>query len=229
MKYLNKYIILARYIPGLITLVPLSLIYFFITKQESEYSLSDYLKSFTFVVGLSGSFVLTFFMSMVVRELGYYLEKKYFKRKMGFPSTYLMLYSDTKLPIQMKNLYGRKIYSDFSLTRLNEIEEANNPPEALRTLSQASRMVSTRFQQHEQVKDANVAYGFCRNVSGGVFISIPSALVGVCIGLYIHLQPLVVWSAVCAGIYLLIAIFHKSWITNNSEKYAEKLFSVYLG
>lgn len=229
MKYLNKYVILARYIPGLITLVPLSLIYFFLTKQDSDYSLSEYLKSFTFIVGLSGSFVFTFFMSMVVRELGCYLEKRYFKYKMGFPSAYLMLYSDSKLPNQMKNLYGRKIYSDFSLTRLNEIEEGNNQPEALRILNQASRVLSTRYQQNEQVKDANIAYGFCRNVCGGLFISIPSAIAGVCVGLFVHLQPLVFWSGLCAGIYLLLAIFHKSWITNNSEKYAEKLFSVYLG
>ena len=229
MKYLNKYVILARYIPGLVTLVPISLIYFFLTKQESEYSLSEYLRSFTFIIGLSGSFIFTFFMSMIVRELGYYLEKRYFKYKMGFPSTYLMLYSDTRLPNQIKNLYGRKIYSDFSLTRLNHIEEGNNQPEALRILNQASRVLSTRYQKNEQIKDANIAYGFCRNVSGGLFISIPSAIAGVCVGLFAHLQPLVFWSALFTGIYLLVAIFHKSWITNNSEKYAEKLFSVYLG
>ncbi len=229
MKYLNKYLILARYIPALITLTPISLIYFFITKEESDYSLNEYLKSFSFIIGLSGSFVFTFFMSMVVRELGYYLEKRYFKYKMGFPSTYLMLYSDTKLPNQMKNLYGRRVYSDFGLTRLNEIEERNNQPEALRILSQASRMLSTRYQQNEQVKDANIAYGFCRNLSGGLFISIPAAVAGICVGAYVHLQPLILWSAVCTGIYILIAIFHKGWIVNNSEKYAEKLFSVYLG
>ena len=229
MKYLNKYTILARYLPGLITLIPASLIYFFLTKQESDYSLSEYLTSITFIVGLSGSFILTFFMSMIVRELGYYLEKKYFKNKLGFPSTYLMLFRDTKFPKQMKNLYGRKIYSDFSLTRLNELEEVNDQPEALRVLSQASRMLSTRYQQNEQVKDANIAYGFCRNVSGGLLISIPSAIAGVCVGMFIHLLPLVFWSALCAGIYVLVAFFHKSWITNNSEKYAEKLFSVYLG
>jgi len=229
MKYLNKYLILARYIPALITLTPISLIYFFVTKEESDYSLSEYLKSFTFIIGLSGSFVFTFFMSMVVRELGYYLEKRYFKYKLGFPSTYLMLYSDAKFPNQMKNLYGRKIYSDFSLTRLNAIEEVNNQAEALRVLSQASRMLSTRYQQNEQVRDANIAYGFCRNVSGGLFISIPSAIAGICVGIYIHLQPLVFWSALCVGSYLLVAFFHKSWIINNSEKYAEKLFSVYLG
>jgi hypothetical protein len=225
---MNKYLILARYIPALITLMPISLMYFFLTKEQSDYSLGEYLRSFTFIMGLSGSFVFTFFMSMVVRELGYYLEKKYFKYKLGFPSTYLMLYSDAKLPYQLKNLYGRKIYLDFSLTRLNEIEEAGNQPEAIRILSQASRMLSTRYQNNEQVKDANIAYGFSRNVSGGLLISIPTAVLGICFGIYLHQQALAFWSAFCVAIYILVAIFHKSWIRNNSEKYAEKLFSVYL-
>ena len=166
---------------------------------------------------------------MIVRELGYFLEKKFFKYRLGFPSAYLMLYSDNRFPNQMKSLYGRKIYSDFSLTRLNEMEEARNQPEAIRELQQASRLLSTRYQQNEQVKEANIAYGFSRNVSGGLLISIPSAIAGVCVGLFVHLQPLMLWSAVCAFIYLLVAFFHKSWITNNTEKYAEKLFSVYLG
>jgi preprotein translocase subunit SecF len=228
MKYVNKYVLLARYVPGLITLAPLSLIYFFLTKENGDYNLVDYFKSLTFVVGVSGIFILTFFISMVVKELGYYLEKKYFKSQLGFPSTYLMLYSDNSLPTQTKDLYGRKIYADFSLTRLNLVQEANNKQEALKVLNQATRLLSTRYQQNEQVKDANIAYGFSRNLSGGLFIAIPSAIIGIAIALYMQYKPLLLWSAICATIYILLAIFHKVWIINNSEKYAEKLFAVYM-
>jgi hypothetical protein len=229
MKYLNKYVILARYIPGLITLAPASLIYFFVTKQKCDYSLTEYLKSLSFLVDLSGTFVFTFFVSMVVRELGYYLEKKYFKRKLGFPSTYLMLFSDSKLPNQMKNVYGRKIYSDFTLSRLNEIEEAANQQEALKILNQASRLLSTKFQQNSQVNEANIAYGFARNVSGGLIISLPCSLAGVITGIVLKQSSLLLWSATAAIILTSLAVFHKQWIINNAEKYADKLFSIYLG
>lgn len=228
MKYINRYTFFARYLPGLISIFPLTLIYFFVTKTYSEYELKEYFESSTFILGISGTFVLTFFVSMVTREFGTFLEKKYFNDRIGFPTNYLMLYQDDKLPNQSKEKYGEKIQSDFGLRRLNELEEKNNVDEAVKILAQASRVLSTRYQQNEQVKDANIAYGFSRNVSGGLFLSVPASIAGIIIGLVLKENSLVLWAIVSTIVFLSIAFLHKKWIKQNAEKYAEKLFSVFL-
>jgi Flp pilus assembly protein TadB len=165
---------------------------------------------------------------MIVREFGSTLERKYFKNRLGFPTNYLMLYQNDKLPNQSKDKYGDKIKNDFELRRLNEYEEGNNIGEALKILSQASRLISTKYQQQEQVKDASIAYGFSRNVSGGLLLSIPSSIAGIITGLLLKEYSLLLWSSVVAVIFITLFIFHKQWIIRNAEKYAEKLISVYL-
>jgi hypothetical protein len=225
----NRYSLYARYFPGLISIIPVTLIYFFLTARYTEFGLEDYVKSTAFLFGVSGTLVLTYFISMVVRELGCYLERKYYISKQGFPTTYLMLYSNERLPRQTKALYGQRISNDFRITRLTAVEEVGDPMEAVRTLNQASKFVSTKYQQHEQVKDTNIAYGFSRNTSGGLFISIPSSLVGIILGWQLHVNSLMLWSGVCLLVFLMLALYHKHWIRVNSEKYAEKVFAVYLG
>lgn len=228
MKYLNRYTFFARYLPGLISIFPLTLIYFFVTKTHSDYELNEYFESTTFILGISGTFVLTFFISMITREFGTFLEKKYFNNRNGFPTNYLMLYKNDKLPLQSKKKYGEKLQQDFGLRRLDEFEEINNSYEAIKVLTQASRLLSTKYQQNEQLKDANIAYGFARNVSGGLFISLPASITGIITGIVMKENSLLLWAAVSAITFLLVAAFHKKWIRQNAEKYAEKLFSVYL-
>lgn len=228
MKLFNRYIFFARYLPGLITLAPAALLYFILTSHYTAYTLPAYFTSTIFIAGISGTFVLTFFVSMTAREFGTYLECKYFKKKLGFPTSYLMLYSNGSMPVQVKDQYGNSIKRDFGLNRLDATEELASQVDALQILNHASRLLSTKYQQHEQVKDANISYGFCRNMCGGLFISIPLAIVGIIVGLWLKMTVLVFWSSTIFFILALVALLHKKWMTTNAEKYAEKLLSVYL-
>lgn len=42
-------------------------------------------------------------------------------------------------------------------------------------------------------------------------------------------NSLTLWSGVATLVFSIILIFRKKWITENAEKYAYKLISVYLG
>lgn len=229
MKYFNKYNFYARYIPGLIALIPLSILYFFITVKYNSYSLDKYFSSLTFLAGLSATFIIGYFTSMVVRELGSFLEHRYFKKRLEFPTNYLLLFSNDKLTSQIKEKFGERIKTDFDITRFNSDEELENKNEALKILNQASKLISTKYQQNTQVKEANIAYGFSRNVSGGLILGIPFSIAGFVTGISIGENILAIWSVVILVTFCLIAIFHKRWIINNAEKYAEKLIAVYIG
>jgi len=137
MKLVNKYIFFARYLPGLITLLPASLIYFFVTKEYAQYELTEYILSIPFFCGVSATFIITYFVSMVTRELGSSLERRYFHKNVGFPSTYNLLWSGTKLSQQEKRLYSEMIKAEFGLNLLNEQQEASDRHEAIKLLIQA--------------------------------------------------------------------------------------------
>lgn len=228
MKNINKYIFFARYIPGAITILPVTIIYFFVTKNNSELDLKAYLESFTFLFGVSMSFIISYFISSVVSEFGNFLENKYFEKKLTLPTNYLMLYENSRLPLQTKKMYCKKILNDFGIKILKEQEEVLNKTEALKALQQASKILSTKYQQNQQIKDANISYGFSRNLSGGLFISLPVSLIGILIGIIYKENTLIIWTSTLTFIYGLITLFHKKWIISNAEKYAEKLFAVYL-
>lgn len=228
MKYINKYHLFARYIPGIITMLPFTMIYFFITQKYTRLALSDY--TVFLKVGLSISITLVggYVASMISRELGSFLEKKYFINRSNFPTAYLMMYENNKWPLQVKKRYTEKIYLDFGLQLLTEKTEKKNPSEALKLLSQAGRLLATTFQQNTQVKDANIAYGFSRNVSGGLILALPVSVSGIVIAALMQIPAMIVWLSALSILYLLVAIFHKRWIIINAEKYAEKLFAIYL-
>lgn len=228
MKNINKYVLFARYIPAAITILPITVIYFFITRNNSELDLMSYLESFTFLLGISMSFIISYFTSSVVREFGDFLENKYFEKKLTLPTNYLMLYENDRLPLQTKKKYSKKILNDFGIKTLKEQEEILNKTEALKILQQAAKILSTKYQQNQQIQDANISYGFSRNLSGGLFISLPISLLGILIGIIYKENTLILWSSTLSFVYSLIALFHKKWMVNNAEKYAEKMFAVYL-
>lgn len=228
MKFLNRYTFFARYMPGLISIIPVTFIYFFLTKRYSDYELKEYVETVSFFLGISGTLVLTFFIAMIVREFGSAMEKRYFANRLGFPTNYLMLYQNNKMPRQMKDRYRQKILTDFEVSLANENEEIADEDEAIKLLGQASRLVSTKYQQHSQVKDANIAYGFARNVSGGLLLSVPASVIGLVLGIVLKENALLLWSSVLLFIFVMLLVFHKSWIKSNAEKYAEKLFAVYV-
>lgn len=228
MKQVSRYTFFARYLPGLISILPVTLIYFFLTKKYSSYELNEYLESLTFIMGISVSFLLAFLVSMVVRELGSSLEKRYFKNRVEFPTNTMLLFADDRLPKKTKELYGEKIRTDFNLVRLSEAKEKINRAEALKVLHQASRFLCTQYQQHSQVKDANIAYGFVRNLSGGLIISLPTSILGVIAGIILNENSLLVWSVVSTVIFALLLLLHKKWIIENAEKFAYKIITVYL-
>ncbi len=92
---------------------------------------------------------------------------------------------------------------------MNEQAEADNVNEALKILSQVSRLISTKYQQNEQVKEANISYGFSRNVSSGLFLSIPASVAGVIVGYILKEDSLALWSLISAIVFVVIAFFHR--------------------
>lgn len=228
MKYINRYTFFARYLPGLISILPVTLLYFFLTKKYSNYDLQEYFQSLTFIMGISVSFLVSFLAGTIVKELGSSLERKYFNGRLEFPTNTMLLFEDQKLPKKVKEKYGHKIYSDYELTRLSEAKEKNDKVEALKVLQQASRFLCAKYQQHSQVKDANIAYGLVRNLSGGLWISLPTSILGVIAAIIFKEKSLLVWSIISTIIFAFLFFFHKKWIRENAEKFAHKIITVYL-
>lgn len=227
MKY-NKYKIYAIYFPSIISTLPLVLLIFHFENSEVVKSINGLLISFKHIFGVLGSAVLIFLLSSVIREFGRYVEKVHYKSKLNFPSNTLMLYQNSSISEQLKLLYRTKLNTDYGYNFPSKDEESSNPQKSLMILNEASKMLATEFQSDEQILEANISYGFVRNLIGGLFISIPSALLSFSIGLYSKNLFLTQASLVLVSVFVIILLCNKLWLNNNSKRYAEKLFSKYL-
>lgn len=227
MKF-NKYKFFAIYFPSIISALPLVLLIFNFENSETIKKFGGFIMSIKHIFGVLGTTVLIFLLSSVIRELGRFIEKIHYKNKLFFPSNTLMLYHDNSFSEQMKLSYRAKLSTDYNYIFPTMEEELNNPQKSLILLNEASKLLATEFQADEQIIEANISYGFVRNIIGGLFISIPSAFSCLIIGLYTRNMFLIQISSVLVCIYCLILLFNKLWLNNNSRRYAEKLFSKYL-
>ncbi len=227
MKY-NKYKIYAIYFPSIISTLPLVLLIFHFENSEVVKSINGLLISMKHIFGVLGSAVLIFLLSSVIREFGRYIEKVHYKSKLYFPSNTLMLYKNNSISEQMKFSYRTKLNTDYGYIFPSIEEELSNPQKSLVILNEASKMLATEFQSDEQILEANISYGFVRNLIGGLFISIPCTLLSLLIGMYYKDLFLTQASLILLSVYVIILLCNKLWLNNNSKRYAEKLFSKYL-
>jgi hypothetical protein len=104
-----------------------------------------------------------------------------------------MLYQNEKSPRQTKEQYGQKVNDDIGIKRLPGIEESENTKEALKVLGQVSDLLSTKYQQHEQVTDANIVYG--------LFLSVPASILAIIVGVLIKDYSLLLWASIIAAVF----------------------------
>lgn len=227
MKF-NKYKIYAIYFPSIISTIPLVLLIFSFENSDTIKSITGLMNSLKHIFGFLGSTVLIFLLSTVIREFGRFIEKIHYKSKLYFPSNTLMLYQNSAFSEQMKISYRTKLNADFGYNFPTIEEEASNPLKSLVLFNEASKMLASEFQGDEQILEANISYGFVRNLIGGLFISVPTSFIGFLIG-YSNKQPFLMYASLTMVFVFCIILFcNKLWLNNNSKRYAEKLFSKYL-
>lgn len=233
-KIFNLYDILARYLPSLMSALPFFVIWFYLSENFQLKSLSSFIMGIKIfgVEGISFSLVFIYIFSLVIREISKYFERKYFtgKRAKGFPTTYLMTYSDSTLSDRYKDKYRELIFNRFGFELSFKDAEHKDSIEARKRLNEATRLVIAEMGNVHLVLLHNIWFGSLRNLIGGTIISMPLCIGGIAIGWFL-LEKSIVMIFVLTTLFLLyvaVFLFRKPILTHNGEAYAQKLFAEFI-
>lgn len=234
-KLLNTYTIYARYFPALVSALPFFVIWFYLSDNIELKGLASFILSIKLlkVEGVTFSIVFLYFYSLVIREVSKYFQRKYFTgdKAKGFPTTYLMTYSDSTLSDSYKDKYRELILQRFNFELLNKEDEKTDIIEARKRLYEGTDLVKAKIQDGYLVLKHNIWFGFFRNLIGGTIFSMPLCLIGILLGWFVieDSKVLIFISAILFLLYLVVFLFRRPILVQNGEAYARQLFSEFIG
>lgn len=231
-KLLNTYAIFARYLPALLSALPVFVFWFYLSDNVQLEELISFILSLKFLGRVTFSVAFLYIYSLVIREVSKHFQRKYFTgdSARGFPTTYLMMYSDNTFSNNYKDKYRKLISNQFGFELLNKEEEEANLIEAKKRLNEATDLVKAEIQDGYLVLKHNIWFGFYRNFIGGTIISMFFCIAGILLGWYFveDNKALIFMLGVLFFIYFLIFLFRRSILVRNGEAYAKQLISEFI-
>lgn len=225
---LDEYEIRARLLPLSIGLLPITTLLAsvpFIKSLNENLTIIEI--SLILILGIGGIFYVIVSFSDLVAGLSKVYQNKYFIKENGFPSTYLLLYSNQTFGENYKNNYRRKIQNLANIKLLTKEEELNDKNKAIQELNSAAEYVKQHVYEG-LVKTQNIRYGFTRNLIGATFLGIPFSIMTVIIGIATNSHFLIIASSTLLILYTVILSFKKHLLTEVAEGYAKELISKFL-
>jgi len=225
----DEYTWKARFFPCIISALPLFILWFFLSENVQLRELGSYLSSIKFYGGVTISVVALYFYAQILRITSKYFENKYFVKKLGFPTTYLMTYTDNTFSKSYKYKYRELVKKHFGIVLLNEDEEAADATEARMRLNEATKQVRLKVKDGQLVKKQNIWYGFVRNLVGGAIFSILFCVINIITGLIVHRNDiLIISSFILLVVYGGVFLFRRPIMKQNAEAYANQLISEFI-
>ena len=233
-KILSPYTVFARYLPSLLSALPFFVIWYFLSENVQLKGLASFILSIRlpYVKEIAFFWVFLHFYSLIIREISKYFERKYFTsdEAEGFPTTYLMMYSNSMLSDSYKDTYRKLILKRFDIELLNNKDEQTNINEARKRLDEAAGLVRVEIQDGYLVMKHNIWFGSLRNLIGGTIISIPVCISGIAFGTFFFAANalLIAILAALLTLYVLLFLFRKTILVRNGEAYTTQLISEFI-
>ncbi len=225
----DGYTVYARLLPGVLSALPLFILWFFLARETHWKDLLDYVLGLKFAGAISLSAAFLYFYSQFIRITSKHFERKYFTDRRGFPTTYLMLYSDKTFSADYKNKFRERVKRILKLEPLAEDEEAAQGREAINRLNEAFNHIRLKVGSGKLVLQHNIWYGFARNLIGGAIFASIFCVADIVLGYFVFRDSmLVIVSGVLLVVYVAILAFHKPILFQNGEAYARQLISEFM-
>lgn len=225
----DTYGIYARVFPAILCLLPLIINWYYLSQVSEVKAIGEYLLSINFLKEISISIVFLYLFTQIIRITSKIFEELYFTKANGFPTTYLLTFSDKTFSSEFKIKIHNKIKNTFDLELLNEENESIDPEEANRRITEAVNLVRITIGDGVLVLKHNIWYGFFRNLVGGSIYGILFSSIGIIISLTSILNTILFnISIILIGFYIFILFFNKIILIQNAEAYAKQLISEFI-
>ncbi len=189
----------------------------------------SFILSLEFLGGITLAIVFLYFFSELIRTTSKFIERRYFVNRMGFPTTYLMMYEDKTFSRIYKDTYRQKAKALFGMDLPSLAEERDNPTEARKRLQEIAKLVILRIGSGRLVMKHNIWYGFFRNLIGGSLYSVVFCILNICIGAVI-LENTTFWTSSLILLigYASLLVLRKHILIQHAEAYAKQLFAEFM-
>jgi len=225
----DSYTLHARVFPALISALPLFFLWYFISKFGDLSGLMSYFMSLRFAGNVTFGIIFLYLYAQTTRMVGKFLERRYFLEGNGFPTTYLMLYSDNTFSKSYKDEYRKRAVSVFGLSLPTEEEEREDLTETKKRLQEVTKQIILHVGSGRLVLKHNIWYGFFRNLIGGALLSSFFCVLNIYIGIAV-LQNTTLWasSAVLLVCYIILLLLRKPILVQHAEAYAKQLIAEFM-
>jgi hypothetical protein len=228
-KSWDEYEIKARYIPCLISIIPLVHFLTLLLGESFWKSLSDNI-SWLLIADLSLSIVIAIAIIQLQCSIAkHWIEESIFgKGGKCFPTTDMLLFGDQTLSKNNKVLLRERILYDFKLKLIDEKEETSGKDEARRLAREAIGFIRGFVGKGRMTHQYNIRYGFMRNLMGGslwaVFGGLGSSIIYWLSG---NWQAFGLFTFMVI-LFLFLMVLKRQILKKLSYQYAETLLSEYL-
>lgn len=214
------------YLSSIIAIIPMVILAGMIplTEWNKLFWAFEYANYLTVAMGI----ILLSTVTQIKRSLAKSIENKLFDHGKCFPTTEMLLLSDTTLSRSYKENIRKKAETLSSIHLLDESTELSNLDEARRTLKDMMVYIRRHAEGIKFHHDANIAYGFTKNMTAGLIIVFPLNILGMFLFYKLHSQTgLYILGAYTAlsFIYLLLS---KYIIKERANNYAQRLFEDFM-
>lgn len=227
MKF-DAYTLNARIFPAIITGIPCFVLFFYISSNGYG-DLLSYLASLKFFGSLTISGISVYAFGLIISTYGKALENRYFHKKNGFPTTYLMLYENKQYSNDYKDKFRKKVKEILKLDLLNLQDEKDDKKEAIRRLNESAKQLILNVGSGKLVQQQNIWYGFRRNLSAGaLFAFVLSAFSAVAAQFIFHNNIMTITFIVLMILYAGIFLMKGFIMQIAGEEFAKQLIAEFM-
>lgn len=175
----GKYKVCARFVPAVLTSFPFVAIYILLVvegmpavSEKANKIVQEWLNPYA-KIGFGMSIIYAW--GFLIRLSSKWVEGVVFDGERNFPTTTLLLFSDSELSVAEKEMARSKFKAEFNIDVGSKDDELENPREVRNRIALAVKGVRDKLRKSEIVLQYNIIYGFVRNVTvGSAFALIPS-------------------------------------------------------
>jgi len=223
-KIFSIYFILARFLPALIGLLPLSVIVaLFIPTSQS--SIPTLLLAFLVPIG---SIVVAIGVAFILPSLSKTFENRYYDHKRLFPTTQFLLYETPYRSIQFKDEFREKIKQHYTIQLPTQEEESLNRNEAILLICEAVDRIRSTVGDGYLVLNQNIVYGLRRNLIPAAIFGLLMSALGIAYSIAANNFPMVSIITILIAFYLFYILFHRKILDDAANTYSSQLLTEYM-
>lgn len=229
-KSWDEYEIKARYIPTLISVIPIVHFLILLLGEAFWQELANNVVWMIVISNLSLSLIIMIAVVQIQSSIAkHWIEESIFgKGGERFPTTEMLLYNGGMISIQRKDQIRGKIIQMFGCTLSSESDERNNVVEARLQARESVANVRRLVGRGVMTFQYNIRYGFFRNLIGGVIWSVSGSIGCAIIYGVDHNWKTMCFFIILALIYMTLFLGKKNILNSLAFTYADTLFSEFL-